>query len=645
MADAKLEVLLSAKNTAGAAFKRMEMQIKVLTSAANLMNRALAGALAGVTIAGAVRGLNSLTDAARDFEETANKVRVVFGDQLSDVLDKWARNAAENMGLARQEALDAVGSIGYMFQQIGANSAQAVTTSQSLVQLAADIASFNNVAGGASRVLEDMQSAFLGEYDPIQKYIGTINAAAVEHEALARTGKKSKDELTQLEKTMAAVAVITRDAGVASGDYARTSGGLANQQRELESRLKDLQVEMGKNLVPLKLKMVSAINEWIEANGKLLQQDVPRWIDTMITGLGKLITAGSETIRILKEIGENYSEISHDREDLLARAAKYVHAGLVDLNEVLSSTDRQLSDILDKLDKTTRITEEGGIRYKIGRQTEGYEDYKSGPPPAVNPPPTPGATGQGVFDTSSQEFNAALDSSIADYRQMIAAQVRIPDKDLGIDIADMVSLNLPGDAAEQSFRDIEEKIKKRNALMQKGNDELLEITQYTAEQMQSSLADFFFDAITGELKTFEDYWRSFWQSMARMASEAIAQILIQKAIGESASSSGGSGGGNYGWVGALVNFVGNMATRDSGGPVAPGGMYEIGVPEILRTGGKQYLMMGGNQGGYVEPLKEGGQDVAVHLRNINVLDPSIVEEWANSPSGERVILNVMRRNQ
>ena len=160
--------------------------------------------------------------------------------------------------------------------------------------------------------------------------------------------------------------------------------------------------------------------------------------------------------------------------------------------------------------------------------------------------------------------------------------------------------------------------------------------------MQSALSDFFFDAITGELKTFEDYWRSFWQSMARMASEAIAQILIQQALGQSASNSGGSGGG--GWIGALANLAVNLATRDSGGPVAPGGMYEIGVPEILHSGGKQYLMMGGNQGGYVEPLNEGGQG-GQNIRIINAVDPSLVEEWANSPTGEQVIMNIIRRNQ
>ncbi|WP_054030992.1 hypothetical protein [Desulfatitalea tepidiphila] len=637
MADAKLEILLAAKNMADAAFNQVKSQISGLTKASTLLKGALAGALAGASIAGIVRGFNSLTDSASDLEETANKVREVFGQDLSVTLDRWAEGAADAMGLAKRQALEAAGTLGYMFQQIGANSGQAVGTSQRLVQLSADIASFNNVAGGANQVLADMHSAFRGEYDPIQKYIGTINAAAVELEALARTGKKSKDELTQLDKTMAAVAVITREAGVAAGDYARTSGGLANQQRELGGRMEDLRAKIGKHLIPAKTALITKINEWIERNGDLLAQDMAAWVSNFAENLNALAGAAVAVLDALAGIAKyaGLRSVLTTWDQGVGLAKK----GLIDLKAFADASflerQRMVDDILAKQARINAIP--GYSAEDFASAEAGRAKAAPAPSPTPTPPPAPVP-----FDNSARIFQAELDAAIENYRQMIAAQIRISDKDLGIDIADMVSLNLPDDTAERSYRDIEEMIKKRNALMQKGNDELLKITQYTAEQMQSALSDFFFDAITGELKSFEDYWAAFWKSMAKMAAEALSQILIQQAIGQAASSSGssggGGGGGNYGWVGSLVNLVVAAASRDSGGPVAPGGLYEIGVPEILRTGGKQYLMMGGNQGGYVEPLKEGGQGVAVHLRNINVLDPSVVEEWANSPSGERVIL-------
>ncbi len=617
MADAKLEILLAAKNTADAAFDKVKNQINGLTKASNLLKGAFAGALAGLSIAGAVHAFNSLTDSASDLQETVNKVREVFGSDLAATLDRWAEGAADAMGLAKQQALEAVGTIGYMFQQIGASGQQAVSTSQDLVQLAADIASFNNVAGGANQVLADMQSAFRGEYDPIQKYIGTINAAAVEQEALARTGKKSNKELTQLDKTMAAVAVITRDAGVAAGDYARTSGSLANQQRELDARMENLRATIGTHLIPAKTALITKLNEWIEKNGDLLAQDMATWVSNFADNLNSLANAAAAVLNGLAGIAK-YAGL-RSVQGTFAQAVELSNKGYLDLTEFarlgLLERQRLVDDILAK---------QAMIDAVPGYSADDFASAEASIPKTAPSLPSPGG------QTTPGLLQPRLPSP---------PQLSTPYEG---DLTDWLLLTGPDSDADQAYREIEEMIQRRNELFEQGNRELTEISQHTAEQMQSALSDFFFDAITGELKTFEDYWRSFWQSMARMASEAIAQILIQQALGQSASNSGGSGGG--GWIGALANLAVNLATRDSGGPVAPGGMYEIGVPEILHSGGKQYLMMGGNQGGYVEPLNEGGQG-GQNIRIINAVDPSLVEEWANSPSGEQVIMNIIRRNQ
>jgi len=615
MADAKLEILLAAKNTADAAFDKVKNQINGLTKASNLLKGAFAGALAGISIAGAVHAFNSLTDSASDLQETVNKVREVFGSDLAATLDTWAEGAADAMGLAKQQALDAVGTIGYMFQQIGASGQQAVSTSQDLVQLAADIASFNNVAGGANQVLADMQSAFRGEYDPIQKYIGTINAAAVEQEALARTGKKSKDELTQLDKTMAAVAVITRDAGVAAGDYARTSGSLANQQRELDARMENLRATIGTHLIPAKTALITKLNEWIERNGDLLAQDMATWVSNFADNLNSLANAAAAVLNGLAGIAK-YAGL-RSVQGTFAQAVELSNKGYLDLTKFarlgLLERQRLVDDILAK---------QAMIDAVPGYSADDFASAEASIPKTAPSLPSGGQTTPGLLQP----------------RLPSPPQLSTPYEG---DLTDWLLLTGPDSDADQAYREIEEMIRRRNELFEQGNRELTEISQHTAEQMQSALSDFFFDAITGELKTFEDYWRSFWQSLARMASEAIAQILIQQALGQSAGNSGGNGGG--GWIGSLANLVVNLATRDSGGPVAPGGMYEIGVPEILHTGGKQYLMMGGSQGGYVQPMAEnqGGGNVRI----INAVDPSLVEEWANSPSGEQVIMNIIRRNQ
>jgi phage-related protein len=48
--------------------------------------------------------------------------------------------------------------------------------------------------------------------------------------------------------------------GKAQGDFARTSGGLANQQRILSARFKDAQADLGQKLLPIALKVVTFFN-------------------------------------------------------------------------------------------------------------------------------------------------------------------------------------------------------------------------------------------------------------------------------------------------------------------------------------------------------------------------------------------------
>ena len=192
---------------------------------------------------------------ASDLNETVSKVDTLFGDTSASI-QAWAENSETSFGLSEQAALDAVGGLGNMFMQLGAQSGEAAALGQEMVGLSADIASFHNVAGGSEQVLGAMTSAFRGEYDALQAFIPTINAAAVEHAALAATGKEAATELTALEKATAVQTLIMQGAGAAVGDFARTSDGLANTQRILSAEMASLGAEMGQELLPIALEVM-----------------------------------------------------------------------------------------------------------------------------------------------------------------------------------------------------------------------------------------------------------------------------------------------------------------------------------------------------------------------------------------------------
>lgn len=206
---------------------------------------------------------------ASDVNESFSKVNTIFGTSAG-VIDKWAKGAAVNLGLSRGAALDAAGTFGNMFTQLGIGVDKAAKMSTGIVNLAADFASFHNA--DISEVIASQSAAFRGEYDSLQKFLPLINAATVEQRALAMTGKATTKELTAQDKALAVNALMTEGAGKAVGDFARTSDGLANKLRILKARGEDFLANVGSALLPIVIK---AIDIFAKLGGVLKQTLAP----------------------------------------------------------------------------------------------------------------------------------------------------------------------------------------------------------------------------------------------------------------------------------------------------------------------------------------------------------------------------------
>lgn len=81
---------------------------------------------------------------------------------------------------------------------------------------------------------------------------------------------------------MARLAIVFRDTKQAQGDFARTSEGLANQQRILTANIRKLQIMLGTALVPAVKDVVSAMNEWLgdTRNQQKLQRKLNAAVET-----------------------------------------------------------------------------------------------------------------------------------------------------------------------------------------------------------------------------------------------------------------------------------------------------------------------------------------------------------------------------
>ena len=211
---------------------------------------AAGGAFAALGAGAALKGIVS---GASDLNETISKSNTIFGANAKEI-ENWAGTAAKSIGQSKQGALDAAATFGNLFVQLGTGSGEAAKMSKEMVGLASDFASFHNA--DPTDVINAMTAAFRGEYDAVQRYVPTINAAAVEQKALKMGLAATTKELTAQDKALATQKLLYEGAGDAMGDFARTSDGLANKQRILSAQFQDAKDKIGTALLPVVLKLL-----------------------------------------------------------------------------------------------------------------------------------------------------------------------------------------------------------------------------------------------------------------------------------------------------------------------------------------------------------------------------------------------------
>jgi hypothetical protein len=210
------------------------------------------------SIAGAVSYMSDAINDASDLAESISKVNVVFGEGSQEV-QEWAEGAAQAFGQSKQQALEAAGTYGNLFQAFGIGQEKARQMSTTLVELAADLASFNNTS--VEDALLALRSGLSGETEPLKRYGIAISDARMRTELLAQGVSNLGATLTPQQKSLAAYSLIMQDSSLAQGDFSRTSGELANQQRILEAQLADVSAEMGEALLPVAVQLVTFLND------------------------------------------------------------------------------------------------------------------------------------------------------------------------------------------------------------------------------------------------------------------------------------------------------------------------------------------------------------------------------------------------
>jgi hypothetical protein len=256
----------------------------------------IASAAMKVGAAAVVVGAVAAVKAASDLGEAINKNKVIFEDNAA-AIEQWAGTGAEAFGLSKSEALSAAAGFGAMAQTAGIAVGESANMSKSLVQLAGDMASFNNE--DPSEMLERLRSGLAGEAEPLRRFGVFISEARVETEAFASGIAKTGEELTDAQKVQARYNLILQDTTKQSGDFQRTFGeSLPNQMRALKAELINTAAAIGTELLPAALALMKALRDLLPVIAPLLE------------ALGKIITLGAEAISVLaKVVTLNFGEL------------------------------------------------------------------------------------------------------------------------------------------------------------------------------------------------------------------------------------------------------------------------------------------------------------------------------------------------
>lgn len=261
--------------------------------------------------AGAVVGkvLFDSINAASDLDETITKAGEIFGQQAVPELERYADTAARSLGQSKQQALDAAATFATFGKSAGLAGDDLVSFSTDFTTLASDLASFNNTE--PEEAITAIGAALRGETEPMRRYGVLLDDASMRAEAM-RLGlvKTTKQALTPQQKVLAAQALIYKQTEDAQGDFARTSDGLANQQRILTAQWEDAKTKIGRGLLPVVTKLLTWANDMmpkLEGVGRAVADvvgpafdDVQRIVGDLFgsfTGGGDAMSGTAETVR------------------------------------------------------------------------------------------------------------------------------------------------------------------------------------------------------------------------------------------------------------------------------------------------------------------------------------------------------------
>lgn len=213
-----------------------------------------AGAAVAFQVGSFVKGS---IEAASDFGESANAIRVSYGD-AADGIAALGETAATRLGLSGTQFNEIATQFSGVASKLAGPGGDVVKVIDDLTTRGADFASVMNM--DVNEALALFQSGLAGETEGLRRYGIDLSAASVEAYAMANGIGTAGKELSEAEKQQARYGLLLESTNKVAGDFGNTSDGLANQQRIFSAQLENTQTVLGNVLLPVFTELFSVLN-------------------------------------------------------------------------------------------------------------------------------------------------------------------------------------------------------------------------------------------------------------------------------------------------------------------------------------------------------------------------------------------------
>ncbi len=301
----------------------------------------------GLSVTALVKFSKKCLELGSDLQEVQNVVDSTF-TSMSGKIDEFAKNAATQFGLSETMAKRYAGTFGAMGKAFGFAEKDAAEMSMALTGLAGDVASFYNIDQDAAYT--KLKSVFTGETESLKDLGVVMTQTALDQYALQNGFGRTTKSMSEQEKVALRYRFVLDKLSTASGDFARTSGGWANQVRLLKLQFESLSATIGQVLIAALTPAIRALNSFMGALVKAANT-FKSFIFSLFGLESEDMKTGSAAVTdAMYDIGDstadasdglgNVGDAASDAADDTASAAKKIQRSLAGFDQITKLTDQ-----------------------------------------------------------------------------------------------------------------------------------------------------------------------------------------------------------------------------------------------------------------------------------------------------------------